>query len=170
MSRYFSLIILSTLPPIVLGKPQVPNLGPQLSQAISFDNVRFTECNEFIQTCAPTISSCASILCQQCTGLGLGHCCDNNPAPTACFATALLQGGRGGGGNGGSKSAPMTTAAIVPSGGSGSLSGPDACSSQLEFIDICQSLTPGFTDISDFSSQAPWYVLTPALRTLLRPC
>lgn len=155
MSHCLSLIVLSTLSLIVLGKPQVPDLGPQLSQAISFDNVRFTECNEFIQTCAPTISSCAASLCQQCTGLGLGNCCDNDPAPTACFATALLQGGRGGGGGGGN-SAPLTTAAIAPGEDSRSLSGPDACSSQLEFIDICQSLTPTFNDISDFSSQAPW--------------
>ncbi|KAF5534679.1 hypothetical protein FMEXI_11192 [Fusarium mexicanum] len=77
---------------LVAADLPVPNLGPELSEDIGFKETRFSECNAFIQTCAPTIASCASVICKECTGLGqkaLNACCATESEPASCLGPAL---------------------------------------------------------------------------------
>ncbi|KAF5645092.1 hypothetical protein F52700_2292 [Fusarium sp. NRRL 52700] len=77
---------------LVVADVPVPNLGPELSEDVGFKETRFNECNAFIQTCAPTISSCASMICQECTDLGqtaLNACCATESEPASCLGSAL---------------------------------------------------------------------------------
>ncbi|SCO48240.1 uncharacterized protein FFMR_09101 [Fusarium fujikuroi] len=77
---------------LVAADLPVPNLGPQLSEDIGFKETLFNECNAFLQTCAPTISSCASVICKECTGLGqkaLNACCATESEPASCLGPAL---------------------------------------------------------------------------------
>lgn len=48
---------LLSMVPFALGQLPVPNLGPQASEVAAYKYSVFTECSNFIQTCAPTKSS-----------------------------------------------------------------------------------------------------------------
>ncbi|KAF5665718.1 hypothetical protein FCIRC_10422 [Fusarium circinatum] len=77
---------------LVTADLPVPNLGPELSEDIGFKETRLNECNAFIQNCAPTIASCASVICKECTGLGqkvLNACCATESEPASCLGPAL---------------------------------------------------------------------------------
>ncbi|CZR48039.1 uncharacterized protein FPRO_12649 [Fusarium proliferatum ET1] len=143
----------------------VPNLGPELSDNINFKKTVFIECNNFIQTCAPTISSCASVICKQCTGLGqkaLNACCASESEPASCLGSALrvpnsaeasATTSEAGPTSSSSQAAVSTTTAEAPLV-TKAPSGIAACASVSKSLDICNSLSPGVIT-SSFLFQAP---------------
>ena len=40
----------------------VPNLGPQLSEAIGFQVAQLSECINYLQTCVPTVTGTSTML------------------------------------------------------------------------------------------------------------
>ncbi|KAF4343737.1 hypothetical protein FBEOM_2324 [Fusarium beomiforme] len=161
---------------LVVADLPVPNLGPQLSEDINFKKTLFIECNNFIQTCAPTISSCASVICQQCTGLGqkaLNACCTTESNPADCLGDALRMPNTAEASVTTSESGPTTSLSeIVASTTTSSSqsvistttneapivteapSGKAACESVSKSLSICNSLSPGVIS-SSFLFQAP---------------
>ncbi|KAF5586076.1 hypothetical protein FPCIR_8096 [Fusarium pseudocircinatum] len=144
----------------------VPNLGPELSENINFKKTLFIECNNFIQTCAPTISSCASVICRQCTGLGqkaLNACCASESEPAACLGSALQMPNSAEASATTSEAGPTSSlssqAAVSTTTAEAPLvtkapSGNAACASVSKSLSICNSLSPGVIS-SSFLFQAP---------------
>lgn len=102
----------------------------QLGDILSYKYQRYSECSSLLETCQPTISTCANIVCGQCTDLGqkaINSCC-SQAVPYQCFIS-----GGGGGSN------YVTTLA------------PDAnlvaCSTALAYISECDSEIPGFSNL-----------------------
>jgi len=114
------------------------------------------QCAAFIESCNPIVTaSCASQVCQSCTGLGdvlINDCCSQNPAPTACFfsvfntlasstviptITSML-------------SSPVPTSNPV---GTGAAGGKLACASVSLYSSECAGTVQDFTDLP-FPDQA----------------
>ncbi|PMD52753.1 uncharacterized protein K444DRAFT_668421 [Hyaloscypha bicolor E] len=107
----------------------------QLGDILSYKYQRYSECGSLLSTCQPTISTCAKIVCAECTDLGqtvINNCC-SQANPQQCF---ISRAGSGGNGN-----PYITTAAPDPN--------LAACSTALEYITECEAGTPGFSNLAN---------------------
>lgn len=151
-----TLLILSIiLSPITAQITPTPTNLAQLSSVIEDKSSRYTACSQHLLTCQPTISSCAAFVCATCTALGqtlFNSCCNDDPAPTDCFAAAYSHSGPNIYPSG-------TTPPPAPSQGGpyGPLTdaGYQACASISDYSSKCESFSPGFTTITVFQLQAP---------------
>jgi len=110
----------------------------QLGEIISYKVQRYYECSSLLETCQPTISTCADYVCAQCTDLGqtvLNNCC-SQASPVQCFINGAGSGSGNGGGN-----PYITTQAPDPN--------LIACSTALNDVTSCEAQTPGFSNLAN---------------------
>ena len=111
-------------------------------------------CSSLTQSCAPTIRSCASSMCQYCDAPFIAICCTNpsvSPAPTGCLSSnfALYSSEL-------NAATDITPQAALPTidPNDDNDSNAVSCAMQAGLSSSCAEETSGFTDITDFSSQA----------------
>jgi len=112
------------------------HVSAQLGEIIQYDQMRLSECQDFISTCPPIKTSCASMVCGQCYGIGdatFKSCC-NEAQQANCFQTAFGAGNNNGGGN-----PYVTTTAADPNYA--------GCQSAFAILSACESATPNFDNL-----------------------
>lgn len=156
----------------VFGSPDVPliDLGPELSGVISEQLEQITECQNFMSTCQPTILSCASYVCDSCTGLGakpVNSCCAGGFGPTLtdCFKSVKATAAAAAAGDNpptgdGATAADEATAGddatqIITSAptDTSAAAGNEACNSINLSSSLCESLSPGLTTDTQSDTQ-----------------
>lgn len=157
MSPDLSFPLFLAFVPVIIAQAvtSAPTDLAQLSADIASKYLRATECSQLLQTCQPTLSSCAASVCATCTDLGqkaINECCSLGSAPTACFISQLHTTGPNVFPSGATPSPiPPNTAPYGPLTNAGFL----ACQSISAYSSICESLSPGFTTTTVFQFQAP---------------